>query len=96
MSNYVTKKDLKNAIGVDTSSFPKKTDLANLKFDVDKLGIGKLKNIPSGLSNLKSKLDKLDVDKIVPVPVDVVKNVVVKKDLYNAKILKIKYLILLT
>ena len=28
--------DLKNAIGVDTTSFAKKTDLANLKFDVDK------------------------------------------------------------
>ena len=40
---------------------------------------------------MKSKVDKLDLDKLVPVPVDlskisnVVKNVVVKKDLYNAK-----------
>ena len=39
-----------------------------------------------------SKVDKLDVDKFVPVPVDwnkpnnAVKNDVVKKDLYNAKI----------
>ena len=30
LSNYVTKADLKNATGVDTSSFAKKTDLANL------------------------------------------------------------------
>ena len=43
---------------------------------------------------MKSKVDKLDLDKLVPVPVDlskisnVVKNVVVKKDLYNAKIKK--------
>ena len=38
-----------------------KTDLANLKSDVDKLDIGKLKNVPSGLSNLKSKVDKLEL-----------------------------------
>ena len=41
---------------------------------------------------MKSKVDNLDVDKLVPVPVDlsrlsaVVKNDVVKKDVYNAKI----------
>ena len=70
----------------------KKTDLANLKSDVDKLDIDKLKNVPSNLSNLKSKVDKLDVDKLVPVPVDlsklsdVVKNDVVKKVVYNANI----------
>ena len=29
--NYATKTDLKNARGVDTSSFPKTIDLANLK-----------------------------------------------------------------
>ena len=39
MSNYATKTDLKIATGVDTSSFAKKTDLANLKTDVDKLDI---------------------------------------------------------
>ena len=37
-----TKADLKNAAGVDTSTFAKKVDLANLKFDVDKLDIDKL------------------------------------------------------
>ena len=31
MSNYATKKDLKNATGVDTSDFAKNIDLANLK-----------------------------------------------------------------
>ena len=36
LSNYATKADLKNAIGVDTSNFPKKPDLATLKSDVDK------------------------------------------------------------
>ena len=41
---------------------------------------------------MKSKVDKLDVDKLLPVPVDlskrthVVKNDVVKKDVYNPKI----------
>ena len=39
------------------SSFAKKTDLANLKSDVDELDNDKLKNVPSGLSNLKSKVE---------------------------------------
>ena len=43
LSNYATKADLKNATGVDTSDFAKKTDLANLKSDVDKLDIDKFK-----------------------------------------------------
>ena len=58
-----TKADLKNATGVDTSKFARKVDLANLKSNVDKLDIDKLKNVPTNLSNLKSKVDKLDVDK---------------------------------
>ena len=37
LSNYATKTDFKNVTGVDTSSFAKNIDLANLKFDVDKL-----------------------------------------------------------
>ena len=87
LSNYATKTDLKNATGIDTSSFAKKVDLANLKSNVDKLDIDKLKNVPTNLSNLKSKVDKLDVDKLIPVPVDlsklsdVVKNDFVKKDI---------------
>ena len=60
MSNCTTKTDLKNATGVDTSDFVKKTDLANLNTNVDKLDLDKLKNVPSALSNLKSKIDKLD------------------------------------
>ena len=56
-------------------NLPKKVDLANLKFDVDKLDIDKLKNVPNNLSNLKSKVDKLDVDKLVPVPVNLSKHV---------------------
>ena len=53
--NYVTKVDLKNATGVNTSNFAKKADLANLNSNVDKLDIDKLKNVPTNLSNLKSK-----------------------------------------
>ena len=43
LSNYVTKADLKNATGVNTFNFAKKTELANLKSDVDKLDIDKFK-----------------------------------------------------
>ena len=104
LSNYATKADLKNATkadlknatGVDTSKFAKRVDLPNLKSSVDKLDIDKLKNVPTNLSNLQSKVDKLDVDKLEPVPVDLsklsdaVKNDVVKKDGYNAKIKNIE------
>ena len=64
LSNYGTKSDLKNTTGVDTSKFAKKVNLANLKSNVDKLAIDKLKIVPSGLSSLKSKVDKLDNWKI--------------------------------
>ena len=48
LPSYATKTNLKNATGVDTSSFAEKTDLANLKSDVDKLDIDKLiKNVPT-------------------------------------------------
>ena len=84
--------DLKTATDVDKSKFAKKVDLANLKSNVDKLDIDKLKTVPTKLSNLKNKVDKLDVDKLVPFLVDfnklsdVVKNDVVKKEVHNAKI----------
>ena len=96
LSNYATKTDFKNATGLDTSSFARKTDLANLRSDVDKLDIDKLRNIATNLSNLKSKVDKLNVDELVPVRVDlsklsyVVKNDVVRNDVYNAKIKNIE------
>ena len=57
-------------------SLLKKVDLANLKYNVEKLDIDKLKNVPSNLSNLKSKVDKLYN--------------VVKKDVYNAKVKNIE------
>ena len=73
LSNYATKTDLKNATGIDTSSFAKKVDLANLKSNVDKLDIDKLKNVRTNLTNLKSKVDKLDIRKLVSVLVDLSK-----------------------
>ena len=75
---------LKNATGVDTSEFAKKTDLASLKSDIVKLDIDELEKILSSLSDLWIKADKLDVDKLVPVHVDL-KNL---SDLVNKKVVK--------
>ena len=82
LPNYATKADLKNETGVDASDLSKKTDLANLKCDVDKLDIDKLKNAPSGLSSLKIKTKfKLNIGKLDTTPVDLSKlSNVVKKD----------------
>ena len=73
LSNYATKTDTKNISHVDTSNFALKTNLANWK----------------------TEEDKLDIDKSVPVPVDlsklsdVVKNDVVKKDVYDKLVAKV-------
>ena len=97
LSNYATKADLNNGTGVDTSKYAKKNVyLDDLKSRVDKLDIDKLKNEPTNSSNLKSKTDKLDADKLVAILVDLsklndlIKNDVVKKDMYNAYIKKIE------
>ena len=76
MPTYATKADLKNAT--------EKTDLSILKSDVDKLDIGELKNVPSGLSNLKTKVDKLDIRKLETTPVDLSK----LNDIVKMKFLK--------
>ena len=70
MSNCARKVDLKNPTGVDTPDFAEKTDLGNLKSDVDKLDNNKLKNLANGLRNSKSKVG---VDKLVPFHVDLSK-----------------------
>ena len=67
LSNYATKTDIKNISHVDTSSFALKTNLANLKTEVDKLDIDKLAPVSVDLSKL----------------CDVVKNDVVKKSVYE-------------
>ena len=92
LSNYATKYDIKNITHIDTSGFALKTSLSNLKAEVDKVDIDKLKGLPNNLSILKPKVDKLDIDKLVPVPTDlsklndVVNNDVVKKTKYDAQI----------
>ena len=58
LSNYATKTDIKNISHVDTSSFALKTNLANLKTEVDKLDIDKLVPIPVDLSKLSDAVKK--------------------------------------
>ena len=67
MSNYATKTYLKNVTHLDTSSFALKTNLDNLKTEVDKLEIEKRAPVPTGLSILS----------------DVVKNDVVNTTVYD-------------
>ena len=73
LSNYATKTDLKNVAHVDTASFAIKTNLANLKTEVDKLGIDKLAPVPVDLSKLSG----------------IVKNDVVKKAVYDKLVAKV-------
>ena len=73
LPNYATKTDLKNVTDVDTSSFPLKTNLANLKTEIDKLDIDKLAPVSVDLSKLS----------------DVVKNDVVKKTLFDKMVVKV-------
>ena len=53
-SNYATKADIKNISHVDTSSFALKTNLANLKTEVDKLDFDKLKPLLDEVSKLSN------------------------------------------
>ena len=62
LSNYATKADIKNISHVDTSSFALKTNLANLKTEVDKLDNDKLAPVPVDLSKL-SDVVKINVVK---------------------------------
>ena len=73
LSNYATKKDINDITHVDTSNFALKTNLANLKTEVDKLDIDKLATIPVDLSKLSN----------------VVKNDVVKKTVYDKLVAKV-------
>ena len=73
LSNYATKTDLKNISHVDVSSFALKSNLANLKTEVDKLDIDKLTPVPNDLAKLSN----------------VVKNDVVKKTVYGKLVAKV-------
>ena len=74
LTNYATKTDLKNMTHVDVSSFASKANLAALKTEVDKIDVDKLKTTPTDLAKLSN----------------VVKNDVVKKTDYNAKVTSIE------
>ena len=50
-SNYVTKSDLKNATGFDTSDFLKRAALASLKLDIETI---KLETTPTDLGKLSN------------------------------------------
>ena len=69
LTNYATKEDIKDIIHVDTSNFALKTNLANLKTEVDKLDIDKLVPIPNDLSKLsnavKNVVKKTKYNKLV-------------------------------
>ena len=67
LSNYATKTDLKNVSHKDVSTFALKSNLANLKNEVDKLDIDKLTPVPNDLAKLSN----------------VVRNDVVKKTEYD-------------
>ena len=73
LSNYATKIDIKNITHIDTSGFALKTNLANLKTEVDKIDTDKLRTVPVDLSKLSN----------------VVKNEVVKKTEYNKLVNKV-------
>ena len=73
LSNYATKVDIKNITHIDTSGFALKTNLSNLKTEIDKLDIDKLVPVPVDLSKLS----------------DVVKNDVIKKAEYNKLVNKV-------
>ena len=54
LTKYATKTDIKNITHVDTLNFALKTDLPNLKTEVDKLDIDKLVPVPNDLSKLSN------------------------------------------
>ena len=73
LSNYATKRDIKSISYIDISNFALKTKSANLKTEVDKLDIDRLVPVPADLSKLS----------------DVLKNDVVKKDVYHKVVTKV-------
>ena len=70
LSNYATKTDLKKATGIDTSKLALKSNLANLKAEIDKIDVDKLKTVPVDLSKLSNVVNddvvkKTAYDKLV-------------------------------
>ena len=63
--SYATKADLKNVTHVDVSNFELKTNLANLKTEVDKVDVGKLKTFPVDLAKLSTVVKNIDTTNFV-------------------------------
>ena len=74
LSNYATKKDIKDITHIDAGGFASKTNLTALKTEVDKIDADKLKTVPNDLAKLSN----------------ILKNDVVKKNDYNTKISNIE------
>ena len=95
LSNYTTKDDIKNITNVDTSSFAVKTNLANLKSEVDKLDVNKLVPVPIDVSKLSDLVKndvvkKTDYTKLVAKVDNIDTSGLVKKTDYNTKITEIE------
>ena len=95
LSNYATKDDIKNITHVDTLSFALKTNLANLKSEVDKLDVDKLKPIPTDFSKLSDLVKndvfkKTDYNKLVTKVDNTDTSGLVKKTDYNTKVTEIE------
>ena len=54
LSNYATKKYIKDITHIDASGFASKTNLAALKHEVDKIDTDKLETVPDGLAKLSN------------------------------------------
>ena len=70
LSNYATKIDLKKTTEIDTSNLALKSNLANLKAEINKIDVDKLKTVPVDLSKLSNVVNddvvkKTAYDKLV-------------------------------
>ena len=95
LTNYATKADIKNISHDDASSFALKTNLANVKSEVDKLEIDKLKPVPTDFSKLSNVVThdvvkKVDYNKLANKVDNIDTSDLVKKTDYNTKITEIE------
>ena len=64
LSNYATKTDFENAAEINTSKLPLKSNWANLKAEIDKIDVDKLKTVPVDLSKLSNVVNNDVVKKL--------------------------------
>ena len=67
LSNYATKKDIKDITHIDASGFASKTNLAALKTEVDKIDTDKLKTVLDDLAKLTNVVKNEVVKKLISV-----------------------------